>query len=93
MTPATRDYIIKNDPISRHSNPGKSNPFMNKHVLAVAGAQDAMMPLLPTRQFINRIDVGPLGSKRLIIQEGVGHQCTREMLIHLAEFVWTLELE
>jgi hypothetical protein len=92
MTLATRNYIIQHDPVSRHRSPERPNPFVNKHILAIIGAQDCIVPLLPTRQFIDRINVGPLGSKRLIIQEGVGHQCTREMIVHMAEFVWTVAL-
>lgn len=92
MTSETREYIIKNDPVSRRLSPARPNPYMNKHVLAIAAAQDGMMPLLPTRQFLDRIDVGSVGTKKLIIQEGVGHQCTRRMVIQMAEFVWALVL-
>ncbi|KAG8728837.1 hypothetical protein FRC12_021452 [Ceratobasidium sp. 428] len=89
MSSSIRSYIIKNDPVSRKRN---SQEFTNKHVLALAGAQDGIIPLLPTRAFLDRIDVGPTGSKRLVIQQGVGHQCTREMVREMAELVWKVAL-
>lgn len=92
MSPTTRSYIAKHDPVTRHRSPSRGNPFKNKHVLAVAGAQDSMAPLLATRIFMDRIDVGPSGTKRLIIQEGVGHQCTKDMVREMAEFVWLIAL-
>ncbi|CAE6435463.1 unnamed protein product [Rhizoctonia solani] len=92
MTSATRNYILKNDPVSRRRNSLRLDPFMNKHILALAGAQDGIVPFLATRQFLDRINVGPLGTKRLIIQQGVGHQCTREMVVEMAEAVWNVAL-
>ncbi|CAE6438980.1 unnamed protein product [Rhizoctonia solani] len=91
MTSATRNYILKNDPVSHRRNL-RPDPFVNKHILALAGAQDGMVPLPATRRFLDRINVGPLGAKRLIIQQGVGHQCTREMVIEMAELVWDVAL-
>ncbi|CAE7146230.1 unnamed protein product [Rhizoctonia solani] len=92
MTSTTRNHILKNDPVSHRRNSSRPDPFMNKHILALAGAQDSMVPLLATRQFLDRINVGPLGTKRLIIQQGVGHQCTREMVVEMAELVWNVAL-
>ncbi|KAH7335126.1 hypothetical protein B0J17DRAFT_668791 [Rhizoctonia solani] len=92
MTHETREYILKHDPISRPASPERPNPFLNKQILAIVGAQDTMIPLLPTRKFLDRINVGPLGTKRLVIQEGVGHQCTQEMIVQTAEFIWDVAL-
>ncbi|KAF8754150.1 hypothetical protein RHS01_06247 [Rhizoctonia solani] len=78
--------------VSCRRNSLRPDPFMNKHILALAGAQDGMIPFTATRQFLDRINVGPIGTKRLIIQQGVGHQCTREMVIEMAELVWTVAL-
>lgn len=90
MTPAMRNHIIKNDPVSRCQGSPRPNPFMNKHILALVGAQDCMVPLPATRRFMDRINVGPFGTKRLVIQQGVGHQCTREMVVEMAELVWNV---
>ncbi|CAE6528987.1 unnamed protein product [Rhizoctonia solani] len=92
MTSATRNYILKNDTVSHHRNSLRPDPFMNKHILALAGAQDGMIPFLATRRFLDRINVGPLGTKRLIIQQGVGHQCTRDMVVEMVEVVWNVAL-
>ncbi|ELU40460.1 alpha/beta hydrolase family domain-containing protein [Rhizoctonia solani AG-1 IA] len=92
MTSVTRNHILKNDPVSCRRNSLRPDPFMNKHILALAGAQDGMIPFTATRQFLDRINVGPIGTKRLIIQQGVGHQCTREMVIEMAELVWAVAL-
>ncbi|KAL5633088.1 hypothetical protein ACGC1H_003548 [Rhizoctonia solani] len=92
MTHETREYILKHDPISRPASPERPNPYLNKQILAIVGAQDSMVPILPTLQFLDRINVGPLGTKRLVIQEGVGHQCTQEMIVQMAEFVWDVAL-
>ncbi|KAH7341853.1 hypothetical protein B0J17DRAFT_715016 [Rhizoctonia solani] len=88
MTPKIRNYILKHDPVSHSRSSLRPNPFMNKHILALAGAQDSMIPFPTTRQFLDRINVGPLGTKQLIIQQGVGHQCTREMVAEMVEVVW-----
>ncbi|KAG8700738.1 hypothetical protein FRC08_004474 [Ceratobasidium sp. 394] len=87
-----RGHIIKHDPVSRKRNVLQERVFMNKHILALAGAQDGMIPLLATRSFLDRIDVGPAGTKRLVIQQGVGHQCTKEMVKEMAELVWKVAL-
>jgi hypothetical protein len=92
LTRETREYILKHDPVSRPASPDRPNPFLNKQILAIVGAQDRMVPILPTRKFLDRIDVGPLGTKKLVIQEGVGHQCTQEMIVQMAEFVWDVAL-
>ncbi|CAE6472211.1 unnamed protein product [Rhizoctonia solani] len=93
MTSATRSHILKNDPVSGRRSSLRPDPFMNKRILALAGAHDGMVPFLATRQFLDRINVGPLGTKQLIIQQGVGHQCTREMVVEMAKFVWTVALQ
>ncbi|KAG9093844.1 hypothetical protein FRC06_011360, partial [Ceratobasidium sp. 370] len=87
-----RSHIIRRDPVSRKRNASQERLFVNKHVLALAGAQDGMIPLLATRAFLDRIDVGPAGTKRLVIQQGVGHQCTKEMVREMAELVWKVAL-
>ncbi|CAE6352155.1 hypothetical protein BN14_04505 [Rhizoctonia solani AG-1 IB] len=92
MTSATRNHILKNDPVLCRRSSLRPDPFVNKHILALAGAQDRMVPFVGTRQFLDRINVGPFGTKRLIIQQGVGHQCTREMVVEMAEFVWSVAL-
>ncbi|KAF8748361.1 hypothetical protein RHS01_10908 [Rhizoctonia solani] len=91
MSHETREYILKRDPI-KTGKPDRPNPFLNKQILAIVGAQDHMVPILPTRRFLNRIDVGPLGTKKLVIQEGVGHQCTQEMIVQMADFIWDVAL-
>ncbi|CAE6427350.1 unnamed protein product [Rhizoctonia solani] len=93
MTPTTRNYILKHDPVSHSRSSLRPNPFMNKHILALAGAQDSLIPFLATRQFLDRINVGPLGTKQLIIQQGVGHQCTREMVVEMVEVIWDRVLQ
>jgi hypothetical protein len=65
---------------------------MGKNFLALAGAQDGIVPLLATRKFLDSIDVGPTGTKRLVIQQEVGHQCTREMVKEMAKLVWKVAL-
>jgi hypothetical protein len=51
-----------------------------------------MVPLLATRVFLDGIDVGPTGTKRLVIQKEVGHQCTREMVKEMSEFIWEVAM-
>lgn len=92
ITSATRSHILKHDPVSYHPKSTRMNPFMDKHILALAGARDEMITLPATRRFMDRINVGPSGSKRLVIQQGVGHQCTREMVGEMTELVWRITL-
>ncbi|ELU43702.1 hypothetical protein AG1IA_02270 [Rhizoctonia solani AG-1 IA] len=49
MSHETREYILKRDPVSRPANLDRPNPFLNKQILAIVGAQDHMVPILPTR--------------------------------------------
>ncbi|QRV74731.1 hypothetical protein RhiJN_02746 [Ceratobasidium sp. AG-Ba] len=92
ISSSTRNHIIRHDPVSRRRTPSQEILFTNKHVLALAGAQDGIVSLLATRTFLDRIDVGPDGTKRLVIQQGVGHQCTREMIKEMADLVWKVAL-
>ncbi|QRV89420.1 hypothetical protein RhiJN_17438 [Ceratobasidium sp. AG-Ba] len=70
ISSSTRSHIIRHDPVSRRRTPSQEILFTNKHVLALAGAQDGIVSLLATRTFLDRIDVGPAGTKRLVIQQG-----------------------
>ncbi len=64
-----------------------TNPFLGKRILVLSGANDKLVPWNASRSFVESLEVGNEGIKKVIVQTGVGHECTKEMLEELANFV------
>jgi predicted esterase len=80
--------VEREDPVAcPHDKLDASNPFLNKKVLILSGADDKLVPWEASREFVERLEVGPHGLKKYTLHEGVGHECTREMLEELGDFV------
>lgn len=75
---------VSYDPFSSSNH----NPFLNKKILVLSGAQDKLVPYNFTAPFIERLEVGEDGCKEVWVQEDAGHECTAEMRERIAEFVW-----
>ncbi|KAG9219674.1 hypothetical protein CCMSSC00406_0006004 [Pleurotus cornucopiae] len=63
------------------------NPFLGKKILVLRGAMDRIVPWSASARFVQGLEVGERGLKKVIAQEGVGHQCTLEMTKWMAEFL------
>jgi predicted esterase len=70
------------------SSPNPSqNPFIGKHVLVLSGADDRLVPWSASKKFVEALQVGK-GTKKVIVEENAGHECTPRMVQELAGFVW-----
>lgn len=84
-----REFITKHDPASApHTGISDGNPFLGKHVLVLSGAADPLVPWIYSQKFVDELEVGETGSKRVFVQEGARHEVTPEMRAEAASFVW-----
>lgn len=81
-----KDLVAKMDPASLVQ--GVTNPFLGKKVLVLSGADDTLVPWTASEEFVTqRLSVGANGLKKVIVYEGVGHECTERMVQEIAAFV------
>ena len=71
-----------------YSTADSSNPLYGKKILVLAGAEDKMVPWSASKTFVDRLDVGPDGLKEVILEQGIGHECTKEMVRVMSQFIW-----
>ncbi|KAG1836212.1 hypothetical protein DFJ58DRAFT_917733 [Suillus subalutaceus] len=57
-----------------------SNPFLGKKVLVISGKEDKLVPWVTSAEFVDGLEVGEGGIKRVVVEEGAGHECTSGML-------------
>ncbi|KAF8575436.1 alpha/beta-hydrolase [Ramaria rubella] len=83
------EYIKTQDPSSTDpsSSDPRQNPFLNKHILVLSGAVDPVVPWIASEKFVRALQVGN-GTKKVIVEENAGHECTPYMVKELASFVW-----
>jgi predicted esterase len=63
------------------------NPFLGKRVLVLSGEIDRLVPWDASKEFVERLEVGQDGVKKVSLYRGVGHECTDEMVKEMAEFI------
>ncbi|KAF8072137.1 Alpha/Beta hydrolase protein, partial [Lyophyllum atratum] len=63
------------------------NPFFGKRVLVLSGEADKVVPWEASKDFVEKLDVGPQGVKTINLCTGVGHECTTEMVNEMARFI------
>lgn len=63
------------------------NPFVGKKILVMSGAADKLVPWDASREFVENLNVGETGVKRVMVQEGAGHECTPEMIGEMSHFL------
>ena len=71
-----------------YSAADSSNPFHGKKILVLAGAEDRMVPWSASKAFVDHLNVAPGGVKEVILEPGVGHECTKEMVRAMSKFIW-----
>jgi len=75
--PASKDFKSLNS----------SNPFLGKKILVLSGKEDPLVPWSASESFVDALEVGPEGVKKVFLQEGVKHTCTNEMVDEAAAFI------
>ncbi|KAI0339582.1 alpha/beta-hydrolase [Trametopsis cervina] len=84
-----RQYIERNDPSQTpYTTSDPSNPFLGKKVLAMYGGEDTLVPFAYSESFVTDLNVGPHGVKEVVVEPGVGHECTKPMVKRMANFIW-----
>ncbi|KAH8981586.1 Alpha/Beta hydrolase protein [Lactarius hatsudake] len=61
--------------------------FVGKRILALSGADDTFVPWSASRAFMEALDVGPRGKKKVMVLPGK-HRCTDEMRDEMFQFFW-----
>jgi predicted esterase len=64
-----------------------SNPFIGKKILVLSGGEDTLVPWSMSHAFVEGLEVGEMGVKKVVIQENTGHECTNEMVEEMAVFI------
>lgn len=64
------------------------NPFFGKKILVLAGGKDELVPWVFSESFVEQIEVGEKGVKKVVVYPDVGHAFTASMEEDVANFVW-----
>ena len=84
-----RAYIAKNDPAaSAYTANDSSNPFLGKKILVLSGGRDPLVPFVHSEEFVEGLNVGAHGVKKVHVVPEVEHECTPGMVQEMAEFIW-----
>jgi predicted esterase len=82
------EMVQRKDPVAQPYDRGDpTNPFFGKKIFVMSGAADKIVPWAASQDFVEKLAVGSGGVKRVMVQEGAGHECTREMLEALGSFI------
>ncbi|KAG9034912.1 hypothetical protein FS837_002085 [Tulasnella sp. UAMH 9824] len=85
-----RRYIQQHDVLATPFNQdSRSNPFLGKHILVLSSGADTLVPFEQfCKPFVDGLEVGVEGTKRVVVLAGVGHEITDEMREEAARFIW-----
>lgn len=76
------------DPVAdAYSSSSEENPFLNKRILVLSGKDDKLVPWSASEAFVDRLNVGERGVKRVKVYPGVGHELTDDMVTEMANFI------
>ncbi|KAF4574275.1 hypothetical protein EYR36_005608 [Pleurotus pulmonarius] len=88
LPPSLVSLVRHTDPVYMpYTVDDSRNPFLGKKILVLRGATDRIVPWSASARFVQGLEVGKRGVKKVIAQEGVGHLCTLEMTKWMAEFL------
>ncbi|KAG2151239.1 Alpha/Beta hydrolase protein [Suillus bovinus] len=81
-------YIESHDParLAYRANDA-SNPFWGKKILVLSGKEDKAVPWAASAEFVEGLEVGEGGVKRVVVEEGAVHEYTSEMEREFVSFV------
>jgi len=78
--------VERESPVSA-SVTGK-NPFIGRKILVLAGGKDELVPWVFSESFVEQIEVGEEGVKKVVVYPDIGHAFTASMAEDVASFVW-----
>ncbi|KAG1847592.1 Alpha/Beta hydrolase protein, partial [Suillus subluteus] len=83
-----KTYIETHDPAQlAYRAKDASNPFFGKKILVLSGKEDKLVPWVASAEFVDGLEVGEGGVKRVVVAEGAGHECTSGMRKEAGLFV------
>lgn len=86
--PALADFVATHDPFaSSFKAQDRTNPFFGKHILVLSGADDALVPWTASQEFVAGLNVGPNGTKHVVVEAGAGHKVTDNMIREVSKFL------
>ncbi|KAG1785877.1 Alpha/Beta hydrolase protein [Suillus plorans] len=81
-------YVERHDPAQlAYRTKDASNPFFGKKVLVLSGKDDKLVPWVASAEFVDGLEVGEGGVKKVVVEEGAGHECTSGMRREAGLFV------
>ncbi|KAG0700571.1 hypothetical protein DFH29DRAFT_1054639, partial [Suillus ampliporus] len=81
-------YVDANDPAKLpYRAKDRSNPYLGRKILVLSGAKDHLVPWATTVEFVENLEVGEQGIKRIFLEEGAGHEPTPIMQREAGMFV------
>ena len=63
------------------------NPFLGKKVLICHGDRDDLVPWEAGKAFVDSLEVGPHGKKKVVIEPGQGHATSALMVEELSKWI------
>ncbi|KAH8831590.1 hypothetical protein DL96DRAFT_1706017 [Flagelloscypha sp. PMI_526] len=87
-------HVREVDPVARAKAKREEKVFKGKKILVMCGGDDKLVPWSASEQFVTGglLDVGVDGVKDVFVQDGVGHECTEEMVQRMSKFLVEHEL-
>jgi hypothetical protein len=78
---------IDPDSVAYSSADSAQNPFLGKKILILAGEVDELVPWECGRKFVEGLEVGSEGEKKVCIEPGRGHETSNYMIGELVEWI------
>jgi pimeloyl-ACP methyl ester carboxylesterase len=82
--------VTKDDPCAAdyRSHDPAVNPYIGKQILILGGGEDRLVPPKFGEKMFRDMYVGSEGAKEMIVQDGIGHAMSPEMLERVGEWLW-----
>ncbi|KAG0700565.1 Alpha/Beta hydrolase protein [Suillus ampliporus] len=83
-----KTYVDANDPANLpYRAKDRSNPYLGRKILVLAGEMDPLVPWETVSEFAENLEVGEEGMKRIVVEDGAGHEPTPKMQQEAGMFV------
>jgi len=73
--------------VERADPTAAGDSFLGKRILVLSGEVDPLVPWSASKKFVEELDVGEGGVKRVSVHPGVKHDCTKGMIEETASFI------
>ena len=85
-----RQLIEREDPcaVDYRSHDPAVNPYIGKQILVLGGKDDDLVPPKFGEKMYADMYVGTDGAKDMVIQDGVGHRLSSQMIEKVGEWLW-----